>query len=229
MQPYASRTMPPLKAPLFVYGFLCVLKRENCLKICFQMGSVGALLDHLTKVRAVGELDDGGISGLEIRDIEYIALKQAMQINADALFSLQIFDTENHASAHSDKTKEGLSLFGILNNTKTSLGRAMLREWLLRPSLSIPVIEERHDAVACFIRPENLTIVTSIHGHLLGIKNVPKTMEAMKSGKVKISDWQAIMKVRSACASNNPPCANLQSFMLSLRTILCSCVMHYPS
>ncbi|THH28695.1 hypothetical protein EUX98_g5476 [Antrodiella citrinella] len=158
------------------------------------MGSVGALLDHLTRVRAVGELDDGGIGGLEIRDIEYIALKQAMQINADALFSLQIFDTENHASAHSDKTKEGLSLFGILNNTKTSLGRAMLREWLLRPSLSIAVIEERHDAVACFMRLENLTIVNSMHNHLLGIKNVPKTMEAMKSGKVKISDWQGIMK-----------------------------------
>ena len=54
-----------------------------------------------------------------------------MQINADALLyvfilrpkyspkftnkcsSLQIFDNESHASVHSDKTKEGLSLFGL--------------------------------------------------------------------------------------------------------------------
>ncbi|KAH8104687.1 DNA mismatch repair protein MutS [Cristinia sonorae] len=158
------------------------------------MGSVGALLDHLAKVRAVGELDDEGISGLEIRDIEYIALSQAMQINADALSSLQIFDAENHASMHSEKTKEGLSLFGILNSTKTSLGRALLREWFLRPSLSLAVIQGRHDAVSCFIRPDNWTITTSMHNHLRGIKNVPRTMEIMKSGKARLSDWQGIMK-----------------------------------
>lgn len=54
-----------------------------------------------------------------------------MQINADALSfvlsiststevreneyvprSLQVFENESHASVHSDKTKEGLSLFG---------------------------------------------------------------------------------------------------------------------
>ena len=166
------------------------------------MGSLGALLDHLAKVRAVGELDDEGIGGLEIRDIEYIALEQAMHLNADALFSLQIFDTENHASVHSDKTKEGLSLFGILNGTKTSLGRARLREWLLRPSLSIPIIESRHDAVACFMRPENLTIANSMHNHLHGIKNVPKTVETIKSGKAKILDWQAIMKVSTPSAGS---------------------------
>lgn len=55
--------------------------------------------------------------------------EQFMQINADALSwvyafvssfefsfewyrSLRVFDTESHASIHSDKTKEGLSLFG---------------------------------------------------------------------------------------------------------------------
>lgn len=118
-----------------------------------------------------------------------------MHINADALCSLQIFDAEKHASAHSDKTKEGLSLFGILNTTKTSLGRAMLREWFLRPSLSIPVIESRHNAVACLIRPENLTIANSMHNYLNGVKNVPRTIEVMKSGKAKLTDWRAVMNV----------------------------------
>ena len=35
-----------------------------------------------------------------------------MQINMDALLSLQIFLDERHASAYSDVTKEGLSIFG---------------------------------------------------------------------------------------------------------------------
>jgi DNA mismatch repair protein MSH5 len=38
------------------------------------MASVGALLDYLTRQRAVGELDDEGLEGLEIRDIEALTL-----------------------------------------------------------------------------------------------------------------------------------------------------------
>ena len=38
------------------------------------MSSIGALLDHLTRQRAVSELDDEGLEGLEIRDIEALTL-----------------------------------------------------------------------------------------------------------------------------------------------------------
>lgn len=118
-----------------------------------------------------------------------------MQINSDALYSLQIFDNESHASIHSDRTKEGLSLFGILDYTKTSLGKVLLRQWLLRPSLSMDVITARHDAVACFMRSDNMSAVSSMHVHLRGIKNVPKILTTVKSGKAKVSDWQGLVKV----------------------------------
>ncbi|OCH92840.1 hypothetical protein OBBRIDRAFT_725988 [Obba rivulosa] len=158
------------------------------------LGSIGALLDHLSRARAIADLDEEGIGGLEIRSIEELPLLQSMQIGADALFSLQIFLEENHASIHSDKTKEGLSLFGILDNTKTTLGRALLREWLLRPSTSLNVIQERHDAVECFLRPENLATANVLHAQLKGIKNVPKILGVMKSGKAKVSDCQGLVK-----------------------------------
>lgn len=174
---------------------------DRNLILFLQIGSTGALLDYLSRIRAAGELDDTGICGLEIRAIEGIALKQAMQINADALFSLQVFDTEGHASVNSDKTKEGLSLFGILNTTKTALGRSLLREWFLRPSLSLATINARHDAVTCFVRPENLTISNSMHSHLYGIKNVPRIVQLMRSGKAKVYDWQGLVKVRFAMFS----------------------------
>lgn len=130
--------------------------------------------------------------------------------------SLQIFDNESHASVHSDKTKEGLSLYGkrtigfylqarltccpfsgILNNTKTPLGRSLLRTWLSRPSLSMPVITARHDAVAAFLRPENLVTANAMHNHLKGIKNVPRILGSLSSGKARISDWQGVLKVGS--------------------------------
>ncbi|OSD07423.1 hypothetical protein PYCCODRAFT_1463684 [Trametes coccinea BRFM310] len=158
------------------------------------LGTIGALLEHLVRVRAVGDLDEEGIGGLEVRNIEPLPLLDVMQINADALFSLQVFEDENHASIHSDKTKEGLSLFGILDNTKTTLGRALMREWFLRPSMSLPVIQGRHDAVECFVRPDNITTATSMHGHLQGTKNIPRVLTVMKAGKAKVSDWQGLVK-----------------------------------
>ena len=127
---------------------------------------------------------------------------------------MQVFDTESHASAQSDKTKEGLSLFGdscgvvsifllahrllsgILNNTRTTLGRFLLRQWLLRPSLSLSVISARHDAVECLVKPENIVSADTMCNHLKGLKNVPRTLRIMKSGKAGLNEWRGLVQVR---------------------------------
>ncbi|KIJ54568.1 hypothetical protein M422DRAFT_73531 [Sphaerobolus stellatus SS14] len=158
------------------------------------IAAIGALLDHLSRMRAVGELEDEGIAGLEIRNIESLALDKTMQINADALSSLQIFDDENHAYIHSDKTKEGLSLFGILNCTRTSMGRKLLRNWFLRPSLSLDVIQARHDALSCFLRSENLVTAATMHGHVKNVGNIPHIFHLIRGGKAGVKDWQLVVK-----------------------------------
>ncbi|EJC98525.1 uncharacterized protein FOMMEDRAFT_96519 [Fomitiporia mediterranea MF3/22] len=158
------------------------------------LSAIGALLEHLAKVRAMADLENEGISGLEIRAIESICLEQFMQINADALLSLQVFDTQSHAAVHSDKTKEGLSLFGILNTTRTNLGRLLLRQWLLRPSLSLSVIAARHDAVECLTMPENIVTADAMCSHLKGLRNVPRTMRLLKTGKAGLNEWQGLVK-----------------------------------
>ncbi|EFI27157.1 mutS 5 family protein [Coprinopsis cinerea okayama7 len=159
-----------------------------------QVSSIGSLIDHLVRQRAASDFDGDGINDLDIRDIQTLAVDQVMHINSDALLSLQVFETESHASVHSDKTKEGLSLYGILNSTKTNLGRQLLRTWLLRPSLSISTITSRQDAVACFMRPENITTANLMHNHLKGIKNMPKILKALTSGRAQLSDWQGFVK-----------------------------------
>jgi MutS domain III len=84
---------------------------------------------------------------------------------------------------------------GVLNNTKTILGRDLLRQWLLRPSLSLSVIHSRHDAIECFLRPDNLTTSETLHHHLTGIRNVPRILAALKAGKSKTNDWQSLVVV----------------------------------
>ncbi|KAG6377088.1 muts domain V-domain-containing protein [Boletus reticuloceps] len=159
------------------------------------ISSVGALLDFLTRERATGELGDVDESmESDICGIEALALDQVMHVNADTLCSLQVFESENHATIHSDQTKEGLSLFGILNTTRTALGRSLLRTWFMRPSLSLQVLQARHDAIECFICAENLPVFGALQTQLRGIANIPKTLGLLRSGKGKFSDWQAIVK-----------------------------------
>ncbi len=38
------------------------------------MASIGALLDHLVRQRALNGFDEDGVEGLDIRDIEILAL-----------------------------------------------------------------------------------------------------------------------------------------------------------
>lgn len=78
-----------------------------------------------------------------------------MHLGQDALQSLQIFDQEAHANLHFSATKEGLSLFGILNECITLNGKLLLKNWLLRPSTEVKVIQSRADQIECFLDPKN--------------------------------------------------------------------------
>ena len=66
-------------------------------------------MEYLTRARAVTDLDDEGTAGLEIRNIAPLLLQDAMQINLDALFSLQIFEDERHKEdlVHADSGRSG--------------------------------------------------------------------------------------------------------------------------
>ncbi|CAE6481023.1 unnamed protein product [Rhizoctonia solani] len=160
------------------------------------LSSAAALLEQLLRVQATEELDEtqNHLGALHINDIEILSLHQVMQVNADALASLQVFDDENHASIHSDKTKEGHSLFQLLDHTSTHLGRALLRRWCLRPSLSIPTITARHAAIECFALAENKNTVSSIQTNLSGLCQVPKTMTLLRTGRGRLSEWRGVAK-----------------------------------
>ncbi|CAE6386833.1 unnamed protein product [Rhizoctonia solani] len=160
------------------------------------LSSAAALLEQLLRVQATEELDEtqNHLGALRINNIEILSLNQVMHVNADALASLQVFDDENHASIHSDKTKEGHSLFQLLNHTSTHMGRALLRRWCLRPSLSITTITARHAAIECFALAENKNSVSSIRTNLSGLCQVPKTMALLRTGRGKLSEWRGVAK-----------------------------------
>lgn len=108
-------------------------------------------------------------------------------VNADTICSLQIFEDESHPNFHMQgpkgRGKEGLSLFGILNGTRSPLGHKMLKQWFLRPSLSTQVITERHASIAAFLRSENLHILVTVGKSLRKVKNIPKILAVLRRGQ----------------------------------------------
>lgn len=140
-------------------------------------------------------------------------------INRDTICSLQIFEDEGHPNFHMQgkggRGKEGLSLFGetatnieasrsscsrffslgILNSTKTKMGYSMFKQWFLRPSLSLPLLQQRHNAIACFLRPQNTHLATAIGKSLVRTKNIPKVLVALKKGKAQAYDWSSLLQV----------------------------------
>lgn len=105
---------------------------------------------------------------------------------------------------------------GIAGIAKTPLGKAKMRDWFLRPALELEVIEERHDAVECFLRednrePENLHaasqslivplrcraehVVDTVKTNLKMVKNTPVMLKRLMSGSLNLVDWQAIWQV----------------------------------
>ncbi|GAA5900677.1 hypothetical protein JCM5296_006745 [Sporobolomyces johnsonii] len=157
------------------------------------LGCAAALLTYISRTKtAAGDLHT---DGFEVAGLELMRLDKVMLISADALASLQIFDHETHASMHSNQGKEGLSLFGIVNIARTPLGRALMRQWFVRPSLELDLIEHRQAAVECFLRPENYTAADSIRSNFKLIKNAPKSLKLLLNARGGIREWQTLWEM----------------------------------
>ncbi|KAF9289991.1 MutS protein msh5 [Mortierella alpina] len=113
---------------------------------------------------------------------------------------LKIFEEETHPSMHTSirGRKEGLSLFGVLDQTKTPQGRYLMKQWLLRPSVDPAVLHARHQTVECFTRTENQTTIGQLIDSLSHIKNIPRVLQALPR-KATIAEWQAILQFVYYC------------------------------
>ncbi|KAK9384476.1 muts domain V-domain-containing protein [Lipomyces mesembrius] len=169
-----------------------------------SIGCAGAVISFSQKLMA---LEDGLVNHndapLRINEIETFKMNEIMFVNSDTICSLQIFEDESHPNFHmhgsANRHKEGLSLFGILNSTVTPFGHQLLKSWFLRPSLSLPVITERHSAVALFVRPDNLHITYALKSSLKKIKNIPRLLTNLNMGKATLGDWKAIIDFAFGC------------------------------
>lgn len=152
-----------------------------------SVGCAGAVLLNVRRRRAIQNphVEEGpdqyGVSRLKLWTME-----NTMFLNADTMTSLQIFSDESHPSFHKQgrhgRGKEGLSLFGIVNTTRTPQGYQCLKQMFLRPSLDSAVITSRYNAIKTLIRPDNSNAVGGIHKSLKKIPDVRRILTMLKKG-----------------------------------------------
>ncbi|TPX38060.1 hypothetical protein SmJEL517_g00294 [Synchytrium microbalum] len=160
--------------------------------VCENMiSSAGALIAWLSQ-GGMREGDDE-MSDFSVEKIEQFKLNNFMRLNTDAFSSLGIFSEELHPSMRSRRSREGLSLFDIMDTTRTAVGRALLKTWFLRPSLDLHILEERQEAIAYFVRPDLYHISDTFKSCLKQINNIPRVIHRMKS-RLSLKEWESVVK-----------------------------------
>ena len=155
--------------------------------------AAGALLRYLEKKRIGVMLENPGVSS-PILNFQLFSCKDNLLVDKVSYKSLQIFQSVSHPSAYKASTREGLSLFGVLNRTITCHGHKLLKTWFFRPTLDRNTLQSRLDAVSFFVNARNEDIVNSIKESLKHIKNVTKIIAKIKTSKLNVSDWVNVLQ-----------------------------------
>ena len=193
----------------------------------WTVGCAGAVLSYLQRRRATAYLpgDNAQHATFRIATVEMVSLNETMFINADTLLSLQITSTESYPNAQAqgpagssgtNGSKEGLSVYGLFHGlAKTSQGRVLLRQYFLRPSLNLAVIDKRLRTVGVLLRPENSACMDQLVESLAKIKNMRIISVNLRKG---ISS--GLNKIRGVSSSIWPSIRHFVYYALRITDIL---------
>jgi DNA mismatch repair protein MSH5 len=110
----------------------------------------------------------------------------------ETLSSLHIIKEDYHPSKikNPGRSKEGFSLLGILDRTKTAQGKKLLRQWVIRPLISMEEINNRLDLVEFFLY--NINLATELQTDLKKIKDLDRICARFSEFKAKSADWECV-------------------------------------
>eukprot|EP00906_Rhabdomonas_costata_P025774 RCo036812 len=154
----------------------------------FAVRAAGALLSHLLKTPSA--------SFAQIRGIVQCAMCGVMNVDVSTLNALQIFKIQRHPAADQGigHSKEGHSLYGLLNRTRSTIGAQLLRQWMFRPCRNQAALTSRLDTVEYFMHPENQEQLPHFQNDLKCICDVSRLLARMRTARASILDWTHLME-----------------------------------
>lgn len=133
-------------------------------------------------------------AALYVEEISEIGLDGFLTLDAASMHALQIFQEDRHPSAMGiGQSKEGFSVFGMLNSCVSSMGQRLLRLWFLRPIINLQVLNARQDAIAYFMQAPDLVKLTK--DTLRKTRDVPQLLRRLRStqGLLHVKDFSLIL------------------------------------
>ena len=158
-----------------------------------QLQALGALLSYLD--RTLFPTSEGGY--IVVKDIVHGNISLYMNVSPATLSALHIFATERHpllAAKGTGNAKEGFSLFSLMDNTKSKVGRQRLREWMLKPLVDVEAIVRRQDGVELFLLPDFQDAVGTILVLLERVGGVDKIIRRMEKCVTQAQDFTILVR-----------------------------------
>ena len=147
---------------------------------------MGALLNYLSA--HLFNMDDGNVVIAGVKPLPNLSL---CRIDTNSFLALQIFAQEHHPNVIKGvgRSKEGFSLFGLFDRTKSLPGRQCLRQWMLAPFCDRERILRRQDGVALIVRPENREFVDEITRFMKHVHDIPRILLRIKKVESGQQEW----------------------------------------
>ena len=158
--------------------------------------ALGSLLSFLQST--LFRLEEGNT--VTVNSVTQANSSMFMRISSNTLSALHIFSTEHHpllANGHGH-SKEGFSLFSLLDRTKSKIGRKGLRDWMLKPLVDREAIQKRHDGVEMFLRSDFQALTGVILTQLEKVGAIDRILLRMSKCQTTGTDFRVLVRSLSA-------------------------------
>ncbi len=153
------------------------LEGMGCSELMKAVSSAGAALRYATDTQ-MRELS-------QVQNLKTYFDSEFMVLDAITLRNLEI--VKNVRGEGNDA-----SLIGVLDDTKTPMGRRQLQKWLLKPLISVEAINDRLDAVAWL--SDNTLVRFDIRAHLSYVKDMERLVGRVMYGNSNARDLVSLKR-----------------------------------
>lgn len=163
-----------------------------------SLKSLGCLLQYLYSTQ---------MNGLErLNRLDMYTELQYMRLDLTARRNLELTETMR------SKDKKG-SLLGVLDRTKTAMGKRMLRNWVEQPLLKLVTIDRRLNAVSELYK--NIVLLENIKEKLNSVYDIERIMTRIVYGSANAKELRSLAQTIRAIQPIKEELSGVKSALLS--------------